>query len=59
MLIKAYGSVVHGIQATTITIEVNITFGIRFFIVGLADNAVKESQKRIESAIITNGYDWC
>jgi magnesium chelatase family protein len=58
MLIKAYGSAVHGIQATTITIEVNITFGIRFFIVGLADNAVKESQKRIESAIITNGYDW-
>jgi magnesium chelatase family protein len=58
MLIKAYGSAVHGISATTITIEVNITFGIRFFIVGLADNAVKESQKRIESAIVTNGYDW-
>jgi len=58
MLIKAYGSAVHGISATTITIEVNITFGIRFFIVGLADNAVKESQKRVESAIITNGFDW-
>jgi magnesium chelatase family protein len=58
MLIKAYGSAVHGISATTITIEVNITFGIRFFIVGLADNAVKESQKRIESAIITNRFEW-
>lgn len=58
MLIKAYGSAVHGIDATTITIEVNITHGIRFFIVGLADNAVKESQKRIESAIVTNGLNW-
>ncbi|MCF8226615.1 MAG: YifB family Mg chelatase-like AAA ATPase [Bacteroidales bacterium] len=58
MLIKAFGSAVHGIRATTITIEVNITHGIRFFIVGLADNAVKESQKRIESAIVTNGYTW-
>ena len=59
MLIKAFGSAVHGISATTITIEVNITnFGIRFFIVGLADNAVKESQKRIESALVTNGFTW-
>jgi magnesium chelatase family protein len=58
MLIKAYGSAVQGIRATTITIEVNITQGIRFFIVGLADNAVKESQRRIESAIINNGYRW-
>lgn len=58
MLIKAYGSAVHGISATTITIEVNISRGIRFFIVGLADSAVKESQKRIESAIGHNGYKW-
>lgn len=58
MLIKSYSSALQGIHATTITIEVNITHGIRFFIVGLADNAVKESQKRIESAIITNSYKW-
>ncbi len=58
MLIKAYGSAVHGISATTITIEVNISQGIRFFIVGLADNAVKESQKRIESALANNGFKW-
>jgi magnesium chelatase family protein len=58
MLIKAFSSSVQGICATTITIEVNITHGIRFFIVGLADSAVKESQKRIESAIITNGLVW-
>ncbi len=58
MLIKAYGSSVQGISATMITIEVNITHGIRFFIVGLADSAVRESQKRIESAILNNGLDW-
>jgi predicted ATPase with chaperone activity len=58
MLIKAYGSAVHGISATTITIEVNITNGIRFFIDGLADSAVREIQKRIESAIVNNGLDW-
>lgn len=58
MLIKAYGSAVSGIKANIITVEVNITHGIRFFIVGLADNAVKESQKRIESAIVNNGFNW-
>jgi len=58
MLIKAFGSAVHGIRAITITIEVNISRGIRFFIVGLADNAVKESQKRIESALLNNDFKW-
>ncbi len=58
MLIKTYGSAVQGISAITITIEVNISRGIRFFIVGLADNAVKESQKRIESALLNNGFNW-
>jgi len=58
MLVKSYSSALHGIQATTITIEVNISQGIKFFIVGLADNAVKESQQRIESALTTNGYAW-
>jgi magnesium chelatase family protein len=58
MLVKAFGSSVHGIDATTITVEVNITPGARFFMVGLADNAVKESQQRIESAIRNNGFSW-
>ena len=58
MLIKAYGSSVQGINATIITIEVNISQGIKFFIVGLADSAVKESHPRIESAIKTNGFKW-
>ncbi len=56
MLVKTYGSAVHGIKATTITIEVSVGQGINFFLVGLPDNAVKESQQRIMSALETNGY---
>ncbi|MBU0763945.1 MAG: YifB family Mg chelatase-like AAA ATPase [Bacteroidetes bacterium] len=56
MLVKVYGSAVYGINATTITIEVNISTGVNFFLVGLPDNAVKESQQRIESALRTIGY---
>ena len=58
MLIKTYGSSVHGIKAITITIEVNVSQGIRFIIVGLADSAVRESQQRIHSAITNNGFEW-
>jgi magnesium chelatase family protein len=58
MLVKAYGSAVYGIDATTITIEVDITKGIKFMLVGLPDSAVKESQQRIESALRLNGYKW-
>lgn len=56
MLVKTYGSAVHGIEAITITIEVDATPGFKFFLVGLPDNAVKESQQRIESALRTIGY---
>lgn len=56
MLIKTYGSAVYGIYATTITIEVNVFNGVRFSLVGLADNAVKESQQRIDSALREVGY---
>ncbi|NEW81966.1 MAG: YifB family Mg chelatase-like AAA ATPase [Mariniphaga sp.] len=56
MLIKTYGSAVHGIDATTITIETDVSRGIRFNLVGLPDNAVKESQQRIDSALRFNGY---
>lgn len=55
MLIKTYGSAVYGIEATTITVEVNITGGTRYYIVGLPDNAVKESLQRIESALSAAG----
>jgi magnesium chelatase family protein len=56
MLVKTFGSAVYGINATTITIEVNVSQGINFFLVGLPDIAVKESQQRIESALQTHGY---
>ena len=56
MLIKTYGSAVHGIEATTVTIEVNISGGTKYYIVGLPDNAVKESLRRIESALSASGF---
>jgi magnesium chelatase family protein len=56
MLVKLFGSAVYGVEAVTITIEVNVTEGLHTFIVGLADSAVKESIQRIESAIKSNGY---
>lgn len=51
MLVKTYGSALNGIEAITVTIEVNIDRGVQFFLVGLPDNAVKESQQRIEAAL--------
>ena len=51
MLVKTYGSAVVGVDAITITIEVNVDRGMKFFMVGLPDNAVKESQQRIEAAL--------
>lgn len=56
MLVKTFGSAVYGVEAITITIEVNVSNGQKYFIVGLPDNAVKESLQRIESAIKTNNY---
>lgn len=51
MLVKTYGASVQGIHASTITIEVNVTQGFRFTLVGLPDNAIKESHERIVSAL--------
>lgn len=58
MLVKTYTGTVIGIDAVTITVEVNTSQGVRFFLVGLPDVAVKESQQRIESAMRTLGYRW-
>lgn len=58
MLVKTYGSAVFGIDATTITIEVNIANGVNFIIVGLPDSAVKESQQRIKAALRNNGLNY-
>lgn len=55
MLVKTFGSSVFGINATTISVEVNISSGTKYYIVGLPDNAVKESLQRIESAITAIG----
>ncbi|MCT1532318.1 YifB family Mg chelatase-like AAA ATPase [Sphingobacterium daejeonense] len=57
MLVKTYCSAVVGINATTVTVEVNVTTGLQYFMVGLPDNAVKESIQRIESAIFATGYN--
>jgi magnesium chelatase family protein len=57
MLIKIYGGAIHGVAAQTITIEVNVdTGGIGYHLVGLADNAIKESSYRISAALKNVGY---
>lgn len=58
MLVRTFASAVTGIDAEIVTIEVNVSRGIRFFLVGLPDIAVKESQQRIESAIRSLGFHW-
>ena len=47
MLTKVYGSAVFGVEATTITVEVNVDIGVGYHLVGLPDNAIKESNYRI------------
>jgi magnesium chelatase family protein len=56
MLAKTYGSSVFGVDASIITIEVNVTMGLKFHMVGLPDNAIKESEHRIDAAIKYSGY---
>jgi magnesium chelatase family protein len=50
MLVKTFGSSVFGVNALTITVEVNVGEGTGYFLVGLPDNAVKESNLRIDTA---------
>ena len=56
MLVKVFGSAVFGVEATTITVEVNIDKGIGYHLVGLPDNAIKESSYRISAALNNNDY---
>jgi len=56
MLVKTFGAAVQGINATIVTIEVNVSQGIRYLLVGLPDNAVKESHERIASALEYTGH---
>ncbi|MBX2828801.1 MAG: YifB family Mg chelatase-like AAA ATPase [Flavobacteriaceae bacterium] len=56
MLTKVYGSAVFGVEAQTITVEVNTDIGIGYHLVGLPDNAIKESNYRIAAALQNNGF---
>ena len=56
MLVKVFGSAVFGVEATTITVEVNIDKGIGYHLVGLPDNAIKESSYRIAAALKNNAF---
>ncbi|MEX2564369.1 MAG: YifB family Mg chelatase-like AAA ATPase [Cyclobacteriaceae bacterium] len=56
MVAKTFGSAVSGVDAKLITIEVNVGQGTSFYMVGLPDSAVKESQQRVESAVKYFGY---
>ena len=58
MLVKVYGSAVFGVEATTITVEVNVDTGIGYHLVGLPDIAVKESSFRIAAALKNVGYNF-
>ena len=56
MLVKTFGSAVYGVEAITISVEVNVLNGANYYIVGLPDSAVKESLQRVESALKSNEY---
>ncbi|MPR34446.1 YifB family Mg chelatase-like AAA ATPase [Salmonirosea aquatica] len=56
MLSKTFGGAVYGVNASMITIEVTVSQGLRFFMVGLADSAVKESEQRVEASLKFSGY---
>ena len=58
MLVKTFGSAVDGINAQTITIEVNVSNGAKFYLVGLPDNAIKESEQRMISALSNCNFHW-
>ena len=56
MLAKTYTAAINGLEANTITVEVNMTRGVMFRLLGLADTSVKESYDRIKAAIQNNGF---
>ena len=56
MFVKTYAGTVVGIDAVMVTVEADITRGIGMYLVGLPDNAVKESQERIRAAFENSGY---
>ncbi|MFK7971731.1 MAG: magnesium chelatase domain-containing protein, partial [Bacteroidia bacterium] len=59
MLVKSYSGAVLGIDANAITIEINVNAGqFGYTLVGLPDNAIKESYARVETALVHNGFSF-
>jgi len=58
MLVKTFCCAIHGIEAYTVSVEVDVQAGTKTFIAGLPDNAVKESIERIRTALINNGFKY-
>ena len=58
MLVKTFCAAVNGLEATTVTIEVNLRRGTLFHLTGLADTAVKESVDRIKAALFNSGFNY-
>jgi len=56
MLVQLYGSAVFGVEAHKITLEINVDQGIGYHLVGLPDNAIKESNVRIAAALQNSHY---
>lgn len=56
MVSKTYGGAVHGVDARTIMVEVSVGQGLHFYMSGLPDSAIKESQHRVESALKNAGF---
>lgn len=56
MLSQLYSAAVDGLKATIIQVEINVTRGAKFTLVGLPDNAVRESEERIRAALINTGF---
>ncbi len=55
-LVKTYGGAVFGVNAQKITVEVNVSAGAKYILVGLPDSAIREGVERIQAAIRNVGY---
>ena len=56
MLVKTYCAAVMGLEAITVTVEINIDRGVMFHLSGLADTSIKESYDRIKAALTNIGF---
>ncbi len=56
MIVKSFACALHGIDAFTVSVEVDLSAGTKTYMAGLPDNAVKESRQRIEPALKNSGF---